>query len=123
MQYTGENIVAKVYTIPSHLIHFKRSIIYDGRLGVSLYVRLSRMLYSHNTHTVTRVRSGDCLSHSCTTSCCRKKMQMADYSGRCKYVFGFLFPDNPQDPQNDFVRDETQERRGVHVHAPVVAMP
>lgn len=42
-------------------------------------------------------------------------------SGCCKYVVRYLLQKNPQDPDSDIrvARNENQERRGAHVHAPV----
>ena len=100
MLYPDKDIVVKVYYEPLYIIQFKRWITYEG-VGVSfrpedLYIQLSRVLYSHNAHTLAT---------------------MVHSSGVCRYMFPFSTPMNPQDPPDNFTRDETQGQRGFHVHA------
>lgn len=101
MQYNECNILSRVYSEPSYLTVFKQIINGQSSLVVS-----------------------SVLTHQCTIRC-NKKVQAAgnSNSGCCKYKIWNFLQNNPQDPDSDtrVVRDEMQERRGAHVHAPVVA--
>ena len=107
MQYSGNNILANVYTVPFHLMQFKHSMIYGG-VGVSRGVH--SQLYADE---VNFFRPEHLYIHFSRMTC-RTKIRMVHSNSMCRYTI-FLGDVNPQDP-NRFVRDESQNRRNVHVH-------